>query len=161
MRWSLLNAKKVLVWPFVLSKRMAFSFAKDVDLSIVINNAFAIKHCSNSLRDKTTTIKVNLSSRIYKERKAELLDGISAIFVSSERGRKFSIRRRKRQHTTLWKTKERFSYNYMKLREILNFQLTGEKYLMECTTSAHKITRENIPGHVWKCTCAKHWVGNL
>ena len=37
--------------------------------------AFAIKHCSNNLRDKTTTTKVNLSSRIYKERKAELLDG--------------------------------------------------------------------------------------
>ena len=32
----------------------------------------------------------------------------------------------------------------MRLREILNFQLTGEKYLMECTTSTHKITRENI-----------------
>ena len=36
----------------------------------------------------------------------------------------------------------------MRLREILNFQLTGEKYLMKCTTSTHKITRENIPGHV-------------
>ena len=46
-------------------------------------------------------------------------------------------------------------------REIWNFQLTGEKYLIECANSAHKITRENTPGHVWKCTYAKLWVGIL
>ena len=112
--------------------------------------AFAIKHCSSNLRDKTTTTKVNLSSRIYKERKAGLLDGkCNFILYSQREEEKFqSAGENVNMHTTLWKTKERFSYTYMRLREILNFQLTGEKYLMKCTTSTHKITRENIPGHV-------------
>ena len=47
--------------------------------------AFAIKPCSSNLRDKTTTTKVNLSSRIYKERKAGLLDGKCNFILYSQR----------------------------------------------------------------------------
>ena len=47
--------------------------------------AFANKHCSSNLRDKTTTTKVNLSIRIYKERKAGLLDGKCNFILYSQR----------------------------------------------------------------------------
>ena len=93
--------------------------------------AFAIKHCSNNLRDKTTTLttKVNLSSMIYKERKAELLDGKCNFCIVGERKKIFKPPEKTSTYIPLfWKTKERFSYNYMRLREMLNFQLTGEKY---------------------------------
>ena len=59
-------------------------------MSKITLTAFAIKHCSNSLRDKTTTTKVNLSSRIYKERKAELLDGRCNFCIVGERKKIFN-----------------------------------------------------------------------
>ena len=58
-------------------------------MSKMTYTAFAIKHCSNNLRDKTTTTKVNLSSMIYKERKAELLDGKCNFCIVGERKKIF------------------------------------------------------------------------
>ena len=60
-------------------------------MSKVTLTACATRYCSKNLRERKTTTKVNLSSGIFKEGKALLLDGKGNLSIVGERKKMFKL----------------------------------------------------------------------